>query len=109
MGNYPPMYRCVSRGCVQSLGADKEICRCEWRWYKPWGQVVLTEGNIRELVRVADEEMDGVAKERRHKQETVESELADVRRRLARLYNLVETTDMTIDDFKPRIRDHRER
>ena len=40
---------------------------------------------------------------------TAESELADVRRRLERLYNLVETTDMDIDDFKPRIRDHRER
>ena len=32
-----------------------------------------------------------------------------MRRRLERLYNLVETTDMDIDDFKPRIRDHRER
>ena len=43
------------------------------------------------------------------KLETVEAELSDVRRRLERLYNLVETTDMDIEDFKPRIRDHRER
>ena len=50
-----------------------------------------------------------MAKEQRVKLETVEAELADVRRRLERLYNLVETTDMDIDDFKPRIRDHRER
>ena len=70
---------------------------------------ILTEGNIRELVKLVDEEMDGVAKEQRVKLETVEAELADVRRRLERLYNLVETTDMDIDDFKPRIRDHRER
>ena len=53
--------------------------------------------------------MDGVAKEQRVKLETAEAELADVRRRLERLYNLVETTDMDIEDFKPRIRDHRER
>ena len=70
---------------------------------------ILTEGNIRELVKLVDEEMDGVAHEQRVKLETVEAELADVRRRLERLYNLVETTDMDIDDFKPRIREHRER
>ena len=70
---------------------------------------VLTESNIRELVRMVDEEMDGVAKEQRQRLETIESELADVRRRLDRLYNLVETTDLAVDDFKPRIREHRER
>ena len=62
---------------------------------------ILTDGNIRELVKLVDEEMDGVAREQRVKLETVEAELADVRRRLERLYNLVETTDMDIDDFKP--------
>ena len=67
---------------------------------------VLTESNIRELV---DEEMDGVAAEQRQKLETIEAELADVKRRLGRLYDLAETTDLDIDDFKPRIRDHRER
>ena len=70
---------------------------------------VLTESNIRELVKLVDEEMDGVAKEQRQRLETIESELAEVRRRLDRLYNLVETTDLNVDDFKPRIRDHRER
>ena len=70
---------------------------------------ILTEGCIRELVKLVDEQMDGVAGEQRQILASVESELADVRRRLERLYNLVETTDMDIDDFKPRIRDHRER
>ena len=70
---------------------------------------ILTEGNIRELVKLVDEEMDGVAREQRVMLETVEAELADVRRSPEQLYNLVETTDMDTDDFKPRIRDHRER
>ena len=70
---------------------------------------ILTEGNIRDLVRLVDEEMDGVAGEQRKRLETIEAELAEVKRRLDRLYNLVETTDMDIEDFKPRIRDHRER
>ena len=70
---------------------------------------VLTESNIRELVKLVDEEMDGIAHEQRQKLETVEAELVDVKRRLERLYDLAETTDLNIDDFKPRIRDHRER
>ena len=32
--------------------------------------------------------------------ETIDTELTDVRQRLGRLYNLVETTDMEVDDFK---------
>ena len=68
---------------------------------------ILTEGNIRDLVRLVDEEMDGVAREQRQRLETIEAELAEVKRRMDRLYNLVETTDMDIEDFKPRIRDHR--
>ena len=70
---------------------------------------ILTGGNIRDLVRLVDEEMDGVAHEQRQRLETVESELGEVRRRLDRLYTLVETTDMEMGDILPRIRDHKER
>ncbi len=70
---------------------------------------ILTDSNIRALVKVVDEQMDGVAGEHRKRLEAIQSELSDVRRRLDRLYDLVETTDMDINDFRPRIRDHRER
>ena len=53
--------------------------------------------------------MDGVAREQRKRLQTIDSELTDVRRRLDRLYNLVETTDLDMSDVTPRIRDHRER
>ena len=43
---------------------------------------ILTDGSIRALVKVVDEEMDGVAREQRKRLQTIESELADVRRRL---------------------------
>ena len=59
---------------------------------------ILTEGNIRDLVKVVDEEMDGIAREQRKRLKTVDSELTDVRRRLDRLYNLVETTDLDMAD-----------
>ena len=70
---------------------------------------ILTEGNIRALVKVVDEEMDGVAREQRKRLQTIDSELDDVRLRLDRLYNLVETTDLDMADVTPRIKDHRER
>ena len=70
---------------------------------------ILTDGNIRELVKTVNEKMDGVTGQQRKRLETIESELADVRRRLDKLYNIVETTDMDINDFKPRIRGLRER
>ena len=70
---------------------------------------ILTDGNIRALVKVVDEQMDGVAGEQRKKLQTIEKELADVRRRLDTIYNLVETTEVDMADFTPRIRQHRER
>ena len=70
---------------------------------------ILTEGSIRDLVNVVDEEMDGVAREQRKTLRTIETELSDVRRRLDTIYNLVETTPVDMADFTPRIRHHRER
>ena len=62
---------------------------------------ILTEGSIRDLVKVVDEEMDGVAREQRKTLRTIETELADVRRRLDTIYNLVETTPVDMADFTP--------
>ncbi len=70
---------------------------------------VLTESNIRDLVRLVDEEMDGVAREERAKLESIEAELAEVRRRMDRLWHAVETSDLEVNDILPRIRQHQER
>ena len=70
---------------------------------------ILIESNITKLVKMVDEEMDGVAHEQRRQLETIDSELAEVRRRLDRLFNLVETSDLDIADVTSRIREHRER
>ena len=50
-----------------------------------------------------------MAREQRKSLRTIETELADVRRRLDTIYNLVETTVVDMADFTPRIRQHRER
>ncbi len=70
---------------------------------------ILTESNIRDLVRLVDEELDGVAHEQRRNLETIEGELAAVRRWLERLYRAIEITDLDLADLTPRIKEHRER
>ena len=70
---------------------------------------VLTESNIRALVKVVDEQMDGVAREQRKRLETIEDELEDVNRKLGRIWHFVETTDIDMADASDRIKEHRER
>ena len=70
---------------------------------------ILTEGNIRDLVSLVNEGMDGVASQQRQSLETIGEELEEVRRWLDRLYRAIETTDLNISDITPRIKEHRER
>ena len=70
---------------------------------------VLTESNIRDLVKLLDEEMDGVAAEQRERLETIDEELEEVKRRLGRIWQAIETTDIEMADASDRIREHRER
>ena len=70
---------------------------------------ILTERNIRDLVRLVDEEMDGVAREQRRKVAILEQELAEVRRKLDRVWHVIETTDLELADATARIRSHRAR
>ena len=70
---------------------------------------ILTESNIRDLVRLMDEEMDGVAAEQRERLENIEAELIEERRRLERVWHVIENSDLDISDATSRIREHRER
>ena len=65
---------------------------------------VLTESNIRDLVKLLDEEMDGVARDQRERLQNIEEELEDVKKRLGRIWNHIEMADAS-----DRIREHRER
>ena len=70
---------------------------------------VLTKGNIRELVKVVAEEMDGVTREQRKSLRAIEDELEDVKKKLGRIWHHIETTDTAMADASDRIREHRER
>jgi len=70
---------------------------------------ILTEENLTCLVELVNEEMDGTA--RTHKEELVAvlEEIADVNRRLARLYDSLETGKVELGDLAPRIKELRTR
>ncbi len=70
---------------------------------------ILTESNITELVKIVDEEMDGVAREQRQRLKVVEEELDEVKRRLGRIWQVIETTEIEMADATDRIKEHRER
>ena len=70
---------------------------------------ILTDDSITDLVRAVDEEMDGIAGEQRKRLQTIEDELEDVKRKLGRIWHVIETTDIDMADASDRIREHRER
>ena len=70
---------------------------------------ILTEGSITNLVKVVDEEMDGVAAEQRKRLETIDAELEEVKRKLARVWHFIENSDIEMADASDRIKEHRER
>ncbi len=65
-------------------------------------EYILTESNIRDLVRPVDKEMDGAAREERAKLDSIEAELAEVRRRMDRLWHAIETSDREVNCLAPR-------
>ena len=70
---------------------------------------ILTESNIRDLVKIVDEEMDGVAREQRKKLKVIEDELEDVKQRLGKIWLAIETTDIDMSQASDRIKEHWER
>ena len=71
---------------------------------------VLTDSNIRALLKVVDEQMDSVSREQRERLETIEDELEDVKRKLGRIWHFIETVDnVEMTDASDRIREHRDK
>ena len=64
---------------------------------------ILTEETIIELVTLVAEEIDAMAGELSGRLEVIEAELGDVRKRLGKLYEALETSDLTLEVLSPRI------
>ena len=70
---------------------------------------ILTEETIVALVQVVAEETDAIAGELAGRLEVVEAELEDVRKRLGKLYEAIETSELTLEVLSPRIMSLRHR
>ncbi len=70
---------------------------------------ILTEETIVVLVQVVAEEIDAMAGELAGRLEVVEAELSDVRSRLGKLYEAIETSELTLEVLSPRIMSLRHR
>ncbi len=64
---------------------------------------ILTEETIVELVTLVSEEIDAMAGELSGRLEVVDAELGDVRKWLERLYEVLETSELTLEVLSPRI------
>ena len=70
---------------------------------------ILNEETIVALVQLVAEEIDAMAGELSGRLEVVEAELADVRKRLEKLYEAIETSELTLEVLSPRIMSLRHR
>ena len=64
---------------------------------------ILNEETIVALVTLVAEEIDAMAGELSGRLEVIEAELGDVRKRLERLYEALETSELTLEALSPRI------
>ena len=64
---------------------------------------ILTEETVVALVTLVAEEIDAMAGELSDRLEVVDAELGDVRKRLERLYEALETSELTLEVLSPRI------
>ena len=71
---------------------------------------ILTEGNIRDLVKTVDEKMDRVAAEQHKRLAAIDAELEDVKRHLSRIWHFIgETDNVDMADAGNHIRELRDR
>jgi site-specific DNA recombinase len=70
---------------------------------------VLTTKNLTTLVHIVNEEMDSLALEFHYRLDSIINEIADLDRRLERLYDALETGTIQLADLAPRIQQLRQR
>jgi site-specific DNA recombinase len=70
---------------------------------------VLTDSNLEELVKLVNEELRSASSELKDRLDTCDAELQDVKTRLSRLYDVLETGKLGLDELAPRIRELRRR
>jgi site-specific DNA recombinase len=68
-------------------------------------QKVLTQGCLEDLVKLVNEELDSMHGLLKDKLDSIDAELDDVKVRLAKHYDALETGKLSLDDLSPRIKE----
>ena len=68
-------------------------------------EIVLTESNLKELVKLVNEDIKQELKLYQDRIQTVDTQMNDINTRLGRLYDAIETGKVSIDELAPRIRE----
>ena len=66
---------------------------------------LLTEDNLRELVKLTNEEISQAKEQYEERLDVIEAQVEDVRRRLNKLYDALETGKLEVENLAPRIRE----
>ncbi len=69
---------------------------------------VLTEENLEELVKLVNEELQASSNALKEQMDVLDTELRDIRARLDRHYEALETGQLDLEDLAPRIREIRD-
>ena len=70
---------------------------------------VLTDENMEKLVTLVNEELESASTQLKEKLDVIDAELKDVKARLNRLYEAIETGKVNLDDLAPRLRELKSR
>jgi site-specific DNA recombinase len=103
--------------CSRSFKQGKDVCdakilpkeKLERLVVEQLQSRVLTEENLEELVKLVNEELRSASSWLKERQDAVDIELKDVKARLSRLYEVLETGKLNLDDLAPRIRELKSR
>jgi len=111
------LYRCPERLVRVAFKKGAGSCQARYLNSKKFEGLVinkikehiLTEDNLRELVRLVNEEMDSVAGDYRDELGVITDEISGINGRLERLYDALETGKLGLNDLAPRIQQLRYR
>ncbi len=103
--------------CNRSCKQGKEACnarifpkeKLEHLVINQIKEKVLTQDHLEELVRLVNEELDSTHVVLKDKLDAIDADLTDVRARLSRQYDALETEKLSLDDLAPRIKQLREK
>ena len=103
--------------CSRGFKQGKEACaaraipkdKLEYLVIEQLKSRVLTDNNLEELVRLVNEELRSASVTLRDHLDICDAELRDIQLRLSRLYDVLETGKLGLDELAPRIRELKKR